>query len=64
MANIKEGSKKKVEEHCKELEAKNNELTKHISGRVALIGEKNIICDMIIVEENKVQPHLDFIRDK
>ena len=64
MANVNEGLKKKVEECCKELEAKNNELTKQVSGQEALIGEKNLIWDMIIVEENKVWAYLDFIQDK
>ena len=32
MADVKEGLKKKVEEHCKELEDKINELTKQVSG--------------------------------
>ena len=64
MANVKEGLKKKVEEHCKELEDKNNELTKQVLGQEALIREKHLIRDMIIVKENKVRPYLDFIQDK
>ena len=64
MANVKEGSKKKVEEHCKELEDKNNELKKQVLWQTTLIGEKHLIEDMIIVEANKVRPYLDFIQDK
>ena len=64
MANVKEKLKKKVEERCKELEYKNNELTKQVSGQNTLIGVKHLIWDMIIVEETKVRPYLDFIQDK
>ena len=38
MANVKEKLKKKVEERCKELEDKNNEFTKQVSGQKSLIG--------------------------
>ena len=54
MADVREDLKKKVEEHCRELESKNSELSKLVLGQVALIGEKQLIWDMIIVEENKV----------
>ena len=64
MANVKEWLKNKVEERCKELEDKNDKLTKQVSGQVTLIGTKHLIWDMIIVEENKFLPYLDFIQDK
>ena len=64
MADIKEGVRKKLEEHCKELEDKNDKLTKIASGQETLQGERNLIWDMIIVEPSKVRPYLDFIRDK
>ena len=64
MADIKEGVRKKLEEHCKELEDKNDKLTKLASGQETLQGARNLIWDMIIVEPSKVQPYLDFIRDK
>ena len=49
MAIIKEGIRKKLEERCKELEDKNDKLTKIASGQAALQGEKHLIWDMIIV---------------
>ena len=64
MANIKEGLKKKVEECCKELEYKNDELKKQALGQEALIGANHLIWDMIIVEATKAWPYLDFIQDK
>ena len=56
MDKVKKGLKKKVEEHCRELEVRYNELSKQVSGQVTLIGVRHLIWDMIIVEENKVQP--------
>ena len=50
MADIKEGVRKKLEEHCKELEDKNDKLTKLASGQESLQGAKHLIWDMIIVE--------------
>ena len=64
MDNVKEGLNKKVEECCKELEDRNSELTKQVPSQAALIGAKHLIWDMIIVEEKKVLPYLDFIQDK
>ena len=45
MANVKEGLKKKVEEHCRELKGKNNELEKQVLGQEALIGWKHLLWD-------------------
>ena len=45
MANVREELKKKVEEHCKELEGKNSELEKQVLGQEALIGAKHLIWD-------------------
>ena len=64
MASVREELKKKLEERCKELEGKNNELTNQVSGQEALIGEKHLILDMIIVEETNLRAYLDFIHDK
>ena len=64
MANVKEWLKNKVEERCKELEDKNDKLTKQVPGQAALIGTKHLIWDMIIVEATKVCPYLYFIQDK
>ena len=61
MADIKEGIRKKLEERCKELQDKNEKLTKNASGQVTLQGAKHLIWDMIIVEETNVRTYLDFI---
>ena len=60
MANVREDLKKKIEEHCTELERKNSELSKLVSGQETLIGAKHLIWDAIIVEANKVQTYLGF----
>ena len=54
VADVKEGIRKKLEERCKELEDKNNKLTKLDSGQASLQGEKHLIWDMIIVEAIKI----------
>ena len=54
MTIFKEGLKKKLEEHCKELEDKNEKLTKQVSGQETLIGEEKLIWDMIIVDPIKL----------
>ena len=64
IVDVKEYLKKKVEERCRELERKNNELSKMVSCQGDLIGARHLNWDMIIVEENKVRPYLDFIQDK
>ena len=64
MADVREDLKKKVEEHCRELESKNSELSKLVSCQEALIGVNHLIWDTIIVEAHKVWPYLDFIQDK
>ena len=64
MAKHEEKERKALENHCKELEEKKNKLTKQVSGQVALQGEKHLIQDVMITEAPKVQPYLDFIRDK
>ena len=64
MANVREELKKKVEEHCKELQGKNSKLAKQFLGQESLIWAKYVISDWIIAEANKVRPYLDFIQDK
>ena len=61
MSNVKEGLKKQVEERCRELEVRNSELAKQVAGHETLIGVKHAIWDLIIGEENKVRPYLDFM---
>ena len=64
MADVRENPKKRLEEHCRELESKNIELSKLVLGQEALIGVEDLIWDTIIVEASKVWPYLDFIQDK
>ena len=64
MANVREDLKKKIEEHCRELERKNGELSNLVLGQRDLVGARNLIWDIIIGETNKVCPYLGFIKDK
>ena len=43
MDELKEEIRKKMEDHCKELEDKNKKVAKQVSGQVSLQGEKNLI---------------------
>ena len=43
MANVREDLKKKIEEHYRELERKNSELAKLVSGQGALVGARHLI---------------------
>ena len=64
IADVRQDLKKKVDECWRELESKNNELSKLVSGQTSLIGENHLIWDEIIVESKKVWTYLDFIQDK
>ena len=60
----REKERKTLEDKCKELVEKNNKLAKHVTGQAALQGEKNLIRDVLIVEETYIRPYLDFILEK
>ena len=64
MAKNKEKTRKMLEDKCKELVENNDKLTKQVSGQAALQGAKHLIWDVIIAEEAKLWPYLDFIWDK
>ena len=39
-------------------------MVKELSGKLPMLGERNIICDMIIVESINIRPYLNYILDK
>ena len=60
----RELERKKLEDKCKELVDKNNKLKKQVTRQSSLQGEKHLIWDVLIAEETKLNPYLDFILGK
>ena len=55
MVAHKEKLKKMLEDQCKELEDKNNKMTKQFSCKASLQGEKHLSWDVIISKIAKLQ---------
>ena len=60
----KDEERKFWETKCKEFSNKSAKLVKHVTGKLHVQGEKHILWDMIVVEEKKIRPYLDYILDK
>ena len=52
------------EAKCQELQTKNDKLIKQVTVQLPVQGEKHIIWDSIIEEEDKFRSYLDYILDK
>ena len=60
----REEERKSWEKKCKELSDKNENFMKQVTGQLLVQGAKNITWDVIIDEEKKLRPYLDYILDK
>ena len=60
----REKQRKSWQAKCKELQDKNDKLSKQVTGQFPMQGGNDIIWDVVIYKENKLRPCLDYILDK
>ena len=61
MARKKKEERKSMENKSKDLLEKNGKLMKQLTGQFPVQGAKHIIWDMIITEDGKLRPYLNYI---